>query len=175
MGVPVVSADVGGQRDLVDETVGALIPCTQSESDDFDVRSFDGQEVDAYVRAVTELLTDHTRWENASRNCLDRIERSFTIVKMVDYFEKEFTRLIEEKNLRTSRIAVSQALGICSPIAAELFTTEMQMQTAEEIIPPQGASLFARAMTVLRTKGLCYFCKKCFKWIAQKMVSVLKH
>ena len=33
MGVPVISSDVGGQRELIDETVGAVVPCLQKESE----------------------------------------------------------------------------------------------------------------------------------------------
>lgn len=40
MGTPVVSSDVGGQSDLIDDTVGILVPVRQSEGIDFDKRIY---------------------------------------------------------------------------------------------------------------------------------------
>mgnify|MGYP002508066005 CR=1 FL=1 len=40
MGVPVISSDVGGQSDLIDDYVGRLIPMLQEEVVDFDTRDF---------------------------------------------------------------------------------------------------------------------------------------
>ena len=36
MGVPVVSSDVGGQKELIDENTGVIVPCMQEEEDIFD-------------------------------------------------------------------------------------------------------------------------------------------
>lgn len=64
MGIPVVSADVGGQKDLIDETVGALIPCMHEEANSFDLRKFEERELEEYVSSIVTLLTDE---ENGKR------------------------------------------------------------------------------------------------------------
>ena len=161
MGVPVVSADVGGQRDLIDEEVGRLIPCRQPEAEGFDARSFDPEEIRAYSDALTELLTDTVRWEEASRTCRERIEQGFTIQRMVEYFESEFLRLTEDKGLETQRRTLSRMLQSLSPMAAELFTAEMQMQSTEDLHnQPKAETLPVKILRVLCSEGLLGLVKK---------------
>lgn len=132
MGVPVVSADVGGQSDLIDNTVGALIPCQQKEGDDFCANSFPKAEVAQYAEAIVRLLTDSALWEKSSRNCRAKVEQAFSIDAMVAYFEKEFTRLAADASLRAARQHTADMLSALSPLAADYFTMEMQMQAAED-------------------------------------------
>ena len=176
MGVPVVSADVGGQKDLVDETVGALIPCLQEESESLDARSFVEAETDAYVSAIVTLLTDSQRWEDASGNCRKRILAGFTIHTMVEYFQQEFQRLTTDEAAKQQRNQVSQALRLCSPLAAELGTLEMQLQCAEDnLYGPSsgqyasGESLIAKTKRVLKQEGFGSFIKKTLQWIRRRV------
>lgn len=157
MGVPVVSADVGGQKDLVDDQVGALIPCRQSEAEGFDARQFPEEEVADYVRAITELLTKPECWEKASHNCRKRVENGFTIGNMVAYFNREFQRLTTDQTLRSQRIQTAQALRQLSPLAAELHTLELRMQALEDQLDQenwQGKSLMQKVRQVLKQEGL---------------------
>lgn len=132
MGIPVVTSDVGGQKDLIDDTVGAIIPCLQEEDEDFDVRTFSEEEVEAYAHAVIDILSDEVKWQSMSKACRSRIEEAFTIDKMVQYFEKEFARLTTDKTLTAERCHKANALNMLSPMAADYFTIELQEQAAEE-------------------------------------------
>ena len=132
MGVPVVTSDVGGQKDLIDNTVGALIPCSQNESADLDVRIFSEEEVEAYSNAIINILSDEAKWQSMSIASRARIEKAFTIKGMVQYFENEFTRLKADKTLLAERLNKANALNILSPLAADYFTIELQEQAAEE-------------------------------------------
>ena len=166
MGVPVVSADVGGQRDLVDAAVGALIPFRQSEADDFDARIFPAEEVDNYVQALYALLTDGALWEETSRNARARIEEGFTIRRMVESFTREFRWLTGDTQLRAQRRACSQNLARLSPLAGELFTMEMQMQTAESVeIPSVRPGLVRRGLAMLRREGFIAFVRGAFRYL----------
>lgn len=176
MGVPVVSADVGGQKDLIDETVGALIPCMQEESESLDARSFADSEVDAYVSAILSLLTDSQRREEASGNCRKRILEGFTIRTMVEYFQQEFQRLTTDEAAKQQRYQMAQALRLCSPLAAELGTLEMQLQCTEDNLygPRNGQyapceSLIAKTKQVLKQEGFGSFVRKTIQWIRQRV------
>ena len=171
MGVPVVSADVGGQRDLVDDAVGKLIPCGQSEADAFDLRQFPEAEVDAYVDALAELLTDPQRWDRASEACRSRIEAGFTIEKMVAYFKEELNRVMEDEAMAAKRTEVSKALRACSPLAAELFTMEMQMHSElEKQYGDEDLSYFRKALRVLRRQGPVTLAKKVLRVLKRKLL-----
>ncbi len=163
MGVPVISADVGGQRDLIDNTVGALVPCLQSDVSDIDRRHFSPEEVDGYVKAILRFLRDDTFRETASQNCRKRIEEGFTIQKMVHYFDRELERLATDETLKEKRLSVSRALQACDPLAAELFTLEMQQQSTEEAI--QSAACH---------NVLVDFAKRALRWLWRKIKRILR-
>ncbi|MFQ9127409.1 MAG: hypothetical protein ACLR4Z_12255 [Butyricicoccaceae bacterium] len=55
MGKPVVTSDVGGQAELIDDTVGRVLPLLQSEADELDSRTFSQEEVRMYVKAITDV------------------------------------------------------------------------------------------------------------------------
>lgn len=176
MGVPVVSADVGGQKDLIDDSVGALIPCGQTEADSLDARSFPEDEIQAYVDAICGLLTDSARWTAASKACRGRILNGFTIQNMVDHFEKEFCRLTEDAQVLQQRQRVSDALNLCAPIASEVFTLEMQMQKLEDGYQQQSIrngnklhSLLEKARLALKEEGVQSFLKRTIRWFRKRM------
>lgn len=131
MGVPVVSADVGGQGDLIDSTVGALIPCRQDEESIGD-RDFDEEEINDYINAVVNILSDAELRAKMSRSCRERIEAAFTIDNMVKRFEHEFTRLYSDKALNASRRQKSEALRQLAPLAGDYYVMEMQAQANED-------------------------------------------
>lgn len=171
MGVPVVSSDVGGQRDLVDLSTGALVPCLQTEAESFDDRNFLQEEIQAYVDAICSLLQDPEHWRIMSENCRKKIEESFTIRKMVEYFEKEFFHLTKDEALAQKRRSISVALQACSPLAAELFTAEMQAQSFEEALQQNGGErLPDKIKRVLKTDGFLGLIRKILKKIIRKLL-----
>lgn len=175
MGVPVVSADVGGQKDLIDDAVGALIPCMQDETDCLNSRSFEAEEVNAYTDAIVTHLMNTDLWKEKSQNCRKRIEQAFTIDKMVHYFEQEFEWLTLDETRRQKRAADSQTLCSCSPLAAELFAMEMQMQSMEEAVCGNSRESFAdRIKRTLREEGISGFVRKSLHWIWHKAKNILR-
>ena len=177
MGVPVISADVGGQKDLVDETVGALIPCTQQEADSFDKRTFDTDEVNAYADAICRYLRNTEEWENTSRSCRQKILNGFTIEHMVHRFEQEFQRLVQDTDLMRSRKEVAAHLAALTPMAAELYTMEMQMQCAEDHLTGRMAGLgyyetetiLMKIRRVYTQGGIWHVFRKGIIWIQKRL------
>ena len=56
MGTPVITSDVGGQAELIDDSVGAVIPLLQKEADSLDCRKFMPEELNLYANAISKLL-----------------------------------------------------------------------------------------------------------------------
>lgn len=99
MGVPVVTSDVGGQRELVDETVGRVVPLLQSESEDEDDRNFSEQEINLYVEAIRQVVCEA---ENGAlkAHCRKKILSSFKIRDMQRHMAEEFLRLTTQDECR---------------------------------------------------------------------------
>ena len=179
MGVPVVSADVGGQKDLIDSSVGALIPCRQTEGDSLDDRTFPEEEVREYVDAICALLTDSARWTAASKACRERILDGFTIRNMVNYFEEEFSRLTEDSKAMEQRRRVAEALNLCAPIAAETFVLEMQLQKTEDDLAwhmshsteaAKSKSIWKKMKAAFREGGVMSVLRKAIRYIRKKIL-----
>ena len=135
MGVPVVSADVGGQKDLVDDTVGALLPFLQDEAAAFDSKDFSLEEIESYGKAIVSILSDHTKWEELSLNCRKKIEQGFTIDAMIRYFDTELERLVKDENLREKRKHMSAVLQELGPLADELYITNLASENTVQPYP----------------------------------------
>lgn len=95
MGKPVITSDVGGQKELIDETVGRVIPLMQEEGNSLDVRTFDQEEINFYVKAIQDVLSDDVRYRDMCASCRERIEKSFSSQIMVEKLERIFTELVE--------------------------------------------------------------------------------
>ena len=131
MGVPIVSSDVGGQKDLVDNTVGALIPCLQDEASGINDQQYSKEEIESYVKPLAEILTDDILWQTMSRNARARIENGFTIQQMVDYFEAEFVRLVSDPTAIDTRHHVAASLQATAPLSSEVYTSTMRAEALE--------------------------------------------
>jgi glycosyltransferase involved in cell wall biosynthesis len=107
MGVPVISSDVGGQKELIDNTVGRVLPLYQDEWNDLHNRSYSEQEVEQYVKAIVEILSlSDDEADSIKSACRNRIVNSFTKSKMISFLETEFEAFANGKgNERRKKIA----------------------------------------------------------------------
>lgn len=126
MGVPVVSADVGGQKDLIDETVGALIPYMQNEEKDFDSRTFPKKEIELYKSAIIDILSNENKWCDLSEECRAKVVRAFTIKNMIQYFDSEIQRIVNDLELQKTRERKSLLLNELNPVPGEMYTLCLQ-------------------------------------------------
>lgn len=92
MGVPVVSTDVGGQTELIDDTVGGIVHYNKNA----DKETFNN-EIDEYVKQTERLLEN---LKEISKNCRTKIEEKFTLNEMA----KKFTKIFEESLSKESKI-----------------------------------------------------------------------
>ena len=94
MGVPVVSSDVGGQKELITEDVGIVVPCLQNENEIFDF-NYTEKEISEYVIAIQKIIN---KLKFYKLNCRKRILNNFTQDNMIKNMEKEFIELVKNPN-----------------------------------------------------------------------------
>lgn len=94
MGVPVVSSDVGGQKELINEEVGVIVPCMQDETQIMEF-TYTDEEITNYVEAIDKVLNNLQYYKENARK---RVLKSFTIDSMVENMSKIFIDLKENPN-----------------------------------------------------------------------------
>ena len=116
MGVPVVTANVGGQAELINEEVGVVVPCMQKETE---IKNFkyNEKEINSYVYAIDKVLNN---LENYKSNCRKRIMNGFTIDQMIANMEKQFEELLINK--KQEKIENGKALAKVTDVCKELIT-----------------------------------------------------
>lgn len=103
MGVPVISSDVGGQKELIDDTVGCIIPLYQDEETELDSRVFCPEEVQAYVDAIMQVLQHEAQYTQMCKACRARIEESFSSNIMMQKLEEIFTFYVQDDTAKAIR------------------------------------------------------------------------
>ena len=88
MGVPVVSANVGGQSELIDNTVGRIVP--------FDQNINEQDEAMLYVSAINEVISNLNQLK---KNARKKITDTFNLNLTVKKFEKIVDHILKGKNV----------------------------------------------------------------------------
>lgn len=107
MGVPIVSADVGGQRELVNDRNGRILPLLQRESEDFGNTVYSLEEIRQYADAIEEILSDPDHYVSMCQECRRKVETDFSTDRMISRLEGVFLYYIknEEQICRRERKA----------------------------------------------------------------------
>lgn len=94
MGVPIISADVGGHKEIIDNTCGVIVPLLQNEED---IKNYDYQdeEIDNYVDAIEKVINNLDKYKSKCRN---RITEKFSLNNMILNMEKNIDEVINNKN-----------------------------------------------------------------------------
>ena len=94
MGVPVISTDAGGQRELIDSDVGAIVHFNENPTPEVYE-----EEINDYVNKTLHVIDN---LETIKKNCRERILKGFTLDLMVKKMAGIYDTLIEkEKNNKT--------------------------------------------------------------------------
>ena len=117
MGVPVITADVGGQAELVDDSVGVVVPCLQKEKD---VQKFkySKREVESYVDAIEKVFNNLNQYK---KKCRKRILDGFTINHMIENMSK----ILEETSKKPNQMKVlngnnlTKYIDVCKELNTE--------------------------------------------------------
>ncbi len=125
MGVPVVSCDVGGQKELINEDVGVIVPCLQKEKDIFKFEYKD-EEIQNYVQAINKVLNNIDNYKN---NCRKRILDGFTINHMISNMSKIFEDA--KRNPNKEKVQNGQGLKENIEITRELINMSLMANEKE--------------------------------------------
>lgn len=121
MGVPVITADVGGQRELIDEETGWVLPVFQDEGNDFGKTAYTSREICQYVDALEEILGDKENYAALCVECRKRIQEKFSTKIMIEELEQSFFHYIEDSDALALRKEKAEALSKFPSVAEELM------------------------------------------------------
>jgi glycosyltransferase involved in cell wall biosynthesis len=93
MGTPVITSDVGGQKELVTEDCGYVVPLLVDEKDGFGAESFLKEEVELYVNILAQAIQSPEQLKGKADNSRKRITDKFLLEDMIGFFEIEFTKI----------------------------------------------------------------------------------
>lgn len=173
MSVPVISSDVGGQKDLIDETVGRLIQTRQDEKTGICDRNYDRSEIEEFTNAILLFLEDEQLYQACCKNCRQKVVREFSVRNMVQKMQTEILELMSDDSLTRRHMHMSEVLKEQGKFAEEFYTSyltlEEKEQECEEI---WQAKCYLENRLLCRKKdynlwldGICRKCKQAVKTI----------
>ena len=125
MGVPVISADVGGKKELINKDVGIIVPCLQEESEIFNFK-YEQEEIESYSNAINKILANLDKYKS---KCRDRILNGFTISQMNKNMDQIITEIY--KNPNKQKIENGKGLSCNLSIMKELICLFLEESTAQ--------------------------------------------
>lgn len=119
MGVPVVSANVGGQAELINDEVGVIVPCLQDEKD-VSVFEYTKEEINNYIVALNKVLNNLDRYK---KNARKRIINGFTLNHMIEKMSQilEYTAKNPNKEKASNAIGLAKSMDICKELNTKYF------------------------------------------------------
>lgn len=129
MGVPVISSDVGGQKELINEDVGAIVPCLQKETDIYNIK-YSKEEIENYINAIEKIINNLDSYKEKCRN---RILKEFTIEKMVERMSNIFEEISTDKTTKMYNVDIAKEL-ICTNIMSDKLGYEWECLEYEKTI-----------------------------------------
>ena len=137
MGRPVISSDVGGQAELIDASVGRILPLWQDEAAELDSRNYSAEEIEQYADAITELLEDPEHCARMCLACRRRIEDGFSSQIMIRKLENIFENLVRDPEAAKVRAALAAKLEPFDRLAGDSYALyhlyEAQQQEMQEV------------------------------------------
>lgn len=123
MGVPVISSDVGGQKELINEEVGQIVPCMQQENEIHDFHYSDA-EIQSYVDAMNKVLKDLKRYK---KNCRKRILNQFTLEQMAENMMNIFEETVKHPNKEKEQFGnhLGESSSLTKEIVSQFLITEI--------------------------------------------------
>lgn len=132
MELPVVSSDVGGQSDLIGSDVGALIPLYQNEMTDLNKQEFAQEEIDEYVSEISRILKNPDLAATMGKNGRKKIEKQFSIAKMVEQLKNEIEYFCNNQEMRKRRNNLSFSLQQMSNLASDYYMVYCEWKRMEQ-------------------------------------------
>ena len=131
MGVPVVTADVGGQAELIDDSVGAVIPLMQEEGSDLDLREFSDEEIGMYVSAIRKLIENQEEYRQKCFNCRKKVEENFSTDVMIARLQSEIEQLLIDDSTCKKRRDIANELNKYRGLITDRLTVYQEIENVE--------------------------------------------
>lgn len=94
MGIPLVSANVGGHKELIDESCGVLVPILQKEEEIMNFE-YTKEEIQNYVDGIEKAIQNLDKYK---KNCRKKIEQNFSLENMAINMQNEIKNVIKHPN-----------------------------------------------------------------------------
>ncbi len=156
MGVPVVSTDVGGQTELIDETVGGIVHYHKNATpEEYE------EEINNYVKETERVITN---LDKIKKNCRKKILEGFTLDLMAKKFDKIFTEAIKEEKKNKATYPINDYMEynllIESIYIDYFFTVKNYLETKFDIYYDPDRKP--------RRKGRLYYLKRRFSKVLNR-------
>lgn len=97
MATPVISSDVGGQKELITPDCGIMIDKYQSVENDMQNFNYDPEEVEKFADAVDKIVHSQD-YDKMCKNCRDRIVNEFDFNIQIGRLVNKLSSMIDEKS-----------------------------------------------------------------------------
>ena len=104
MGVPVISSDVGGQKELINEETGVIVPLLQDEND-INNNKYSEEEINLYVEGIEKIINN---LDNYKSKCRERVLNGFTINNMVE----NMNNILEDVYNNPNKTKIENGFGL---------------------------------------------------------------
>ena len=141
MGTPVITSDVGGQAELIDDSVGAVLPLLEKEdgSDGALKHEINKEEAVLFAKEIINLLTDKEKYNACKNNARKKVLNGFTTENMQQEMANQLSFLqkaefVEKRELTAKENQHLQQLFenyLEIYMAAEAFEREKQIVERE--------------------------------------------
>ncbi len=95
MDVPVISSDVGGQKELINNEVGIIVSCLQDEKE-INNYNYKDEEIENYVLAIKDMISNLSKYKG---KCRDRVSKNFSLDNMIKNISSIFEKVVEEPSV----------------------------------------------------------------------------
>lgn len=127
MGIPVVSADVGSQFELVSDKTGKLITCRQDGATELNNRNFAEKEIEEYIDAILSISKDKEKHHQLKENCIQKIKDGFTLSCLIETLENDFTALVSDE-AKKSRREIWKKLAMYKDMAIDYLSVYVEYE-----------------------------------------------
>lgn len=110
MGAPVISSDVGGQKELIDDTCGKIIPKFQSVEKDLMNFNYDKKEIKLYVEAIKDILYNK-EYEKMKKVCRKKIVGDFSSTSMINKLVGSLDNMIKDGSKVNPNLCLNEELA----------------------------------------------------------------
>ena len=138
MGVPVITADIGGQKELVDDKCGRVIKNYQTVEKDLFNRDYSEKEIHEYVEAILNIVNSKN-YKNIKKACRNKVTSKFSTKDMINKMDEQITKMIESgtninREILNNKELFKQYLVLYNVIDNRIYNTDIGGIESKEYI-----------------------------------------